>query len=93
MKLTVTMALLVIAGMILSCGSNILEAGAGPNILIIFTDNLGYGDLVGYGNQIIKTPLLDRLATEGTLFTGFYAQPVCWPARSALLTGRYPEHI
>jgi arylsulfatase A-like enzyme/CubicO group peptidase (beta-lactamase class C family) len=61
-----------------------------PNILIIFTDDQGYGDLSCYGSETIHTPRLDRLAEEGTRFTSFYAQVVCGPSRSALLTGRYP---
>jgi arylsulfatase A-like enzyme len=62
-----------------------------PNIVIIFTDDQGYGDLGSYGLTTAKTPHLDRMAEEGTRFTSFYTQPVCGPARSALLTGRYPE--
>ena len=62
-----------------------------PNILIIFTDDQGYADLACYGNEKNKTPRLDRLAEEGTLFTSFYSQTVCGPSRSALLTGRYPS--
>jgi arylsulfatase A-like enzyme len=61
-----------------------------PNILIIFTDDQGYADLACYGNTKNKTPRMDRLAKEGTRFTSFYAQSVCGPSRSALLTGRYP---
>ena len=61
-----------------------------PNILIIFTDDQGYGDIGCYGNQKNKTPRLDRLAKEGTRFTSFYSQAVCGPSRSALLTGRHP---
>ena len=61
-----------------------------PNILIIFTDDQGYGDMGCYGNKKNKTPRIDRLAKEGTRFTSFYAQSVCGPSRSALLTGRYP---
>ena len=61
-----------------------------PNILIIFTDDQGYADLECYGNEKNRTPNLNRLAREGTRFTSFYSQPVCGPARSALLTGRYP---
>ena len=61
-----------------------------PNILIIFTDDQGYGDLACYGNKETKTPRMDQLAAEGTKFTSFYAQTVCGPSRSALLTGRYP---
>ena len=62
-----------------------------PNILIIFTDDQGYADLACYGNKNNKTPRLDRLAKEGTRFTSFYAQTVCGPSRSALLTGRHPH--
>ena len=61
-----------------------------PNILIIFTDDQGYGDLACYGNEKNKTPRLDQLAREGTRFTSFYSQTVCGPSRSALLTGRQP---
>jgi arylsulfatase A-like enzyme len=61
-----------------------------PNILIIFTDDQGYGDLACYGNKKNKTPRLDQLAREGTRFTSFYSQTVCGPSRSALLTGRQP---
>ena len=61
-----------------------------PNILIIFTDDQGYGDLACYGNKKNKTPRLDQLAKEGTKFTSFYSQTVCGPSRSALLTGRQP---
>ncbi len=64
---------------------------ARPNILIIFTDDQGYGDVGCYGNEKIKTPNLDQLAAGGTRFTSFYSQNVCGPARSALLTGRYPS--
>lgn len=61
-----------------------------PNILIIFTDDQGYADLSCFGSEENQTPVLDQLAEEGTMFTSFYAQPVCGPSRSALLTGRYP---
>jgi len=61
-----------------------------PNFVIVFTDDQGYGDLGCYGSKTIRSPRLDKLAKEGTRFTDFYAQPVCGPSRSALLTGRYP---
>jgi len=63
---------------------------ARPNFLILFTDDQGYGDLGCYGSETILTPRIDRLAAEGIRFTSFYAQIVCGPSRSALLTGRYP---
>ena len=60
-----------------------------PNIVIITADDLGYGDLGSYGHPNIRTPHLDRLASEGQRWTSFYAQaPVCSPSRAALLTGR-----
>lgn len=68
----------------------VASAADKPNILIIFTDDQGYADLACYGNQKTKTPRLDQLAKEGTRFTSFYAQTVCGPSRSALLTGRQP---
>jgi len=64
-----------------------------PNIVFILADDLGYGDLGCYGQHIIKTPHLDRLASEGMRFTQFYTgATVCAPSRSALLTGQHTGH-
>src|SRR5688500_7606167 len=62
-----------------------------PNIVVIFCDDMGYGDLGCYGHPSIRTPNLDRMAAEGMRFTDFYvAASVCTPSRAALLTGRLP---
>ena len=65
-----------------------------PNIVLIFTDDLGYGDLGVYGAQGYSTPHLDRLSEEGVRFTDFYAsQAVCSASRASLLTGCYSERV
>lgn len=65
-----------------------------PNIVVIYCDDLGYGDLGCFGNTEIRTPNIDRMAGEGMKFTEFYsASPVCSPSRAALLTGRIPQRM
>lgn len=62
-----------------------------PNVVIIYVDDLGYGDLASYGHPIVKTPNIDQLAKEGIKYTQFYAPaPLCSPSRAGLLTGRTP---
>lgn len=65
-----------------------------PNVVFIFCDDLGWGDLGAYGNREIQTPHINRLAKEGTRFTQFYvAAPVCSPSRAGLVTGRFPGEV
>ncbi|WP_435315246.1 arylsulfatase [Cellulophaga fucicola] len=67
--------------------------GSKPNILFIMADDLGYGDLGCYGQDIIKTPNIDKLASEGLLFTQHYAgATVCAPSRNSLITGQHMGH-
>ena len=63
-----------------------------PNIVLIVADDLGYSDLGCFGSSVIRTPNLDRLASEGVRFTDIVVSwPACTPSRSSILTGRYPQ--
>jgi arylsulfatase A-like enzyme len=64
-----------------------------PNLIIIFTDDQGYEDVGCFGSKSIRTPRLDQMAAEGMRFTNFYAQPICGPSRTALMTGCYPQRV
>ena len=69
-------------------------ANSKPNIILIFVDNLGNGDLGCFGSKLHRTPNIDRMAAEGTKFTSFYvASGVCTPSRAALMTGCYPRRV
>jgi len=69
--------------------SNIAFAAERPNIVIVITDDQGYGDLACHGNPIIKTPHLDELYGESTVLTDYHVAPTCSPTRAALLTGHW----
>ena len=82
---------IAVAAVLLLISEAIQAEGSLPNFVIIFVDDLGYGDLGCYGHPTIRTPRLDRMAAEGQRWTTFYsAACVCTPSRAALLTGRLP---
>ena len=85
---------MLLAAGIVGCGAPMARAQAEvskPNVVIIYADDLGWGDLSCYGNKARETPNLDRMAAEGVRLTDFYVStPSCGPSRAALLTGRYP---
>jgi len=89
-----TILCLLIAAWALVPATNQVSAGAPkPNVVFILADDLGYGDLGCYGQKLIKTPNLDRMAQEGILFRQFYAGcTVCAPSRSVLMTGQHMGH-
>lgn len=64
-----------------------------PNVILILTDDQGYGDLACLGNKYIKTPNLDALYKESTRFTDYHVSPTCAPTRAALLTGRHADRV
>ncbi len=69
----------------------ILGAQTQPNVVIIMTDDQGWGDFGHHGNPVLETPALDQLARQSARLAEFYVHPVCTPTRSALMTGRYPQ--
>lgn len=70
------------------------EQRSRPNIIVVFCDNLGYGDVGCFGSTLHRTPNIDRLAEEGRKFTDFYAvSGVCTPSRAGLMTGCYPRRV
>jgi arylsulfatase A-like enzyme len=83
--------LLILALFITACSENPQqqEDPSGPNIVLIMTDDQGFGDLGATGNPLIHTPRIDQLAGQSTQMSTFYVDPVCAPTRSALLTGKH----
>ncbi|NQZ76619.1 MAG: sulfatase [Ekhidna sp.] len=85
---------LLLIGLLTGCNSSSYNADTTkdtrPNVIFIYADDLGYGDLGSYGSDSIATPYLDQMAEEGIRFTNFYTtSPICSPSRTSLLTGRY----
>ena len=78
----------------ISCNIEKDNNATSPNIVFIFADDLGYGDLSSYGASDIKTPNIDFIAKNGIKFTDFYSvSSVCTPSRAGMLTGRYPQRF
>ncbi|MFS4447999.1 arylsulfatase [Maribacter sp. 2307UL18-2] len=69
------------------------SANKAPNVILIVTDDQGYGDLSCHGNPYIKTPNIDRLYKESVRFTDFHVDPTCASTRAALMTGKYSHHV
>jgi arylsulfatase A len=79
--------------LLLACSSNAAEPVARPNIVLLFIDDMGYGDIGSFGSTKVKTPTLDMFAAEGMKFTSFYATPVCSMSRACLMTGCYNARV
>jgi len=82
-----------VVALVAAAGAAPAGAQTRPNILLIVTDDVGYGDIGSYGAPDVKTPNLDRLAREGTRFSDFYAAPTCSPTRASLISGRYYQRV
>ncbi len=64
-----------------------------PNFVVVFIDDMGYGDIEPYGSKVNRTPNLTRMASEGMKLTSFYAAPVCTPSRAQMMTGCYAKRV
>ena len=86
------LCLLLYIWVIPTVASNLLLAKERPNIILVFIDDMGWGDFSCFGNQDASTPHIDRLAKEGISFEQFYVNsPICSPSRVAISTGQYPQ--
>jgi len=91
---TVKCVLLAVVGLVSSCRTAKISEIKKPNVVIIFTDDQGYGDLSCFGGTHVYTPNIDKMASEGAKLTSFYvASPLCTPSRAALMTGSYPRRV
>lgn len=86
------LAFFIVAGLT-GCGETETDQSTPPNIVILFADDMGYGDLGSYGNPTIDTPSIDGLASQGVRFTSFVTAPWCVPSRTELLTGRHMPRV
>lgn len=84
----------LLACLIISCLTACQSSEKLPNFIIIFCDDLGYGDIGAYGNTVHRTPALDRMAAEGVVLTDFYVSSgLCTPSRASLMTGSYGQRV
>lgn len=88
-RIMVSLAVCWVIGAVSTC-KVLAERAKRPNVIVIMTDDQGYGDLACHGNPKLKTPNLDALSAESIRFTDFHVAPFCTPTRAALMTGRYP---
>ena len=92
MRITMLKTLITVIAAVWVCGATAAQDKR-PNIIYILADDLGYGDLGSYEQKIIRTPNLDRMASEGMRFTQHYAgSTVCGPSRSCMLEGKHSGH-
>jgi arylsulfatase A-like enzyme len=90
----VRVALALLAACLTAAGAAAQPAApARPNVVLIVTDDVGYGDIGSYGASDVKTPSIDSLARDGVRLTDFYAAPQCTPTRAALISGRYQQRF
>jgi len=92
-RTSLALAIVAVWGVVCPVQAANVSSAPRPNIVFIMADDLGYADLGSYGQKLIRTPNLDRLATQGTRFTDVYAgAPICAPSRCVLMTGLHTGH-
>ena len=90
MRLTLTFLVVCLSAVTATAQTS---SSAKPNVVLIVTDDVGYGDIGSYGAADVKTPSIDSLAHDGVRLTDFYAAPQCTPTRAALISGRYQQRF
>ncbi|WP_298946141.1 arylsulfatase [uncultured Polaribacter sp.] len=90
--------LIALFGLTISCISQSInetssKATKKPNVIIVITDDQGYGDIAAHGNPLVKTPALDKFHDQSVRLTDFHVGPTCAPSRSGLMTGRYANRV
>jgi arylsulfatase A-like enzyme len=93
MQTTARANVVVIFGLAVFAATASAQTRIRPNVVLIVTDDVGYGDIGSYGARDVKTPNIDSLATNGVRLTDFYAAPQCTPTRAALISGRYQQRF
>ncbi|MGB5526887.1 MAG: sulfatase-like hydrolase/transferase, partial [Gemmatimonadota bacterium] len=95
MRTTLWTAALAALGAVVLVAPLEAQQSSQPNVVLMLSDNMGYGDLGIYGSggelRGMPTPRIDQLASEGMMLTQFFVEPGCTPSRAALLTGRYSQ--
>ncbi|MBT4845466.1 MAG: sulfatase-like hydrolase/transferase, partial [Planctomycetaceae bacterium] len=89
MKYLSLFAILLVYTSIATAANNKSLKGSRPNIILVMTDDQGLGDLSCMGNQVLRTPNLDKFHAIATRFTDFHVSPTCAPTRSAIMSGRH----
>ena len=88
-----SVGLVAVLVVVCTAAVNAAPAGEPPNVVLVMTDDQGYGDLSCHGNPTIRTPNLDRLHAQSVRLTDFHVSPLCTPTRAALMTGTDPVRL
>ena len=88
-----SLLLCAVTGFLLAAANSLAATPSKPNLVIIYVDDMGYGDIEPFGSKLNRTPNCNRMAAEGLKLTSFYCAPVCTPSRAQMLTGCYAKRV